>query len=283
MQDLVLAGAVLLVVSAGLLLLAARIGRAGSIPARIAIAAVAIGVLCAYGFALRDHYALSRIFPFSSAIVLANIQVPAAALLAGLAWATVKGNVARRLVLLVPLVGIAIYHASRPILQEPPITRVEWLGDVCLQTSQATCSPAAAATLLRSYGIQADESEMARLCLTSENGTSMLGLFRGLKLKTRDTQWDVQIADYNVDQARATGNAVIATVGLPRNTSDVDIRYEALWGWTPGVSHTVVVFPKLFQTEGVEVGDPAAGREYWSREDMDVLWTGPIVRLVPRD
>ena len=81
--------------------------------------------------------------------------------------------------------------ATWPLLGRTPACSERWdeLG-TCLQTTDYTCSPACAATLLKKYGIAATEQEMAELCLT-RRGTSWQGLYRGLKLKTAGTDWDV--------------------------------------------------------------------------------------------
>ena len=62
----------------------------------------------------------------------------------------------------------------------------------------------------------------------------------------------------------------------------VDPKYQELWGWKPGVPHTVVLFRRLPDGRFV-VGDPATGRELWSLEAMQTLWHGEGLRLVPRD
>src|SRR5439155_26252660 len=91
-----------------------------------------------------------------------------------------------------------------------------WRRDICLQTSHATSSPAAAATLLRSHGIDTTEEEMARLCLTNPDGTSLLGLYRGLRLKTR--YGCLNVFSFHCDvgslRQRVAGGPVILSVSL---------------------------------------------------------------------
>lgn len=174
------------------------------------------------------------------------------------------------------------FRALGPVFVSPmPETNDRWRDGVCLQTSPATCSPAAAATLLRAHGIPATEREMAGLCLTREGGTAAHGLYRGLKLKTAGTPWDVEVIDTDAAGLRAMSpGAAILTVRLDR-TPGTDSRYEQLWGWTPGVRHTVVFY--RFTGDGkVEMGDPSVGRERWSAKDLGVLWHGEGMRLVRR-
>jgi hypothetical protein len=121
---------------------------------------------------------------------------------------------------------------------------------------------------------------MAELCLTRPAGTSMHGLYRGLKMKTAGTGRAVEAVRGDLDTLRAQRGPVILSVKLqPR--SDVDPRYEQLWGWTPGVAHTVVFYG--FRPDGkAEIGDPAVGREHWRVQDLQVLWQGDGLRLVRR-
>ena len=122
---------------------------------------------------------------------------------------------------------------------------------------------------------------MATLCLTRAAGTSMHGLYRGLKLKTAGTGWDVAAFRGDVEPLRRESGPVILSVRLDPGPG-VDARYERLWGWAPGVTHTVVLFG--FRADGkTDVGDPAVGREHWREEDVRVLWHGDGLRLVRRE
>jgi ABC-type bacteriocin/lantibiotic exporter with double-glycine peptidase domain len=184
----------------------------------------------------------------------------------------------RRGLLIVPLVAICLHRVLSPAFARPPTPLADrWKGAVALQTSPATCSPAAAATLLRAHGIAAKESEMATLCLTGERGTTSHGLFRGLKLKTANTPWDVEAFQMNEARLRKLDGPAILTVRLDPSPA-VDPRYQRLWGWTPGVAHSVVFLG--FTNDGkVDVADPAIGAEQWSAKDLHVLWHGEGLRL----
>ena len=121
---------------------------------------------------------------------------------------------------------------------------------------------------------------MARLCMTRAAGTPMLGLYRGLKLKTAGASWDAEAFRGDLSSLRAEPGPVILSVRLDRSAG-IDPRYELAWGWTPGVAHTVVLFG--FRPDGkVDIGDPAAGREHWRVQDLEVLWHGDGIRLVRR-
>ena len=55
---------------------------------------------------------------------------------------------------------------------------------------------------MREHGIQASEQEMVELCLTRADGTPALGLYRGLKLKTRGTPWNVEVFRSGLEDLR---------------------------------------------------------------------------------
>ena len=74
-----------------------------------------------------------------------------------------------------------------------------------MQSRGASCGPCCAVTLLRHCGIEADEREMSDLCLTTKSGTPSLGLYRGLKLKTNDTPWDVEVVRGDLEQLCESG------------------------------------------------------------------------------
>ena len=282
MNDLRLAAAIMAAVTLGAFALGLRLGR--RVPAR-AGAAVALAVcafVVAFVFLLADHLVLARLLPFSAVIILGDWLPPAVALLAGLAWRRLPGRAWRRAVLVVPLVAVCGFRSYARVLGDvPPLGQARWKAGVCRQTSQASCGAAAAATLLKAHGIETTESEMATLCLTRAGGTTMHGLYRGLKLKTRGTGFDVEPFRGDLETLRREGGPVILSVRLDPGPG-VDPRYERLWGWAPGVNHTVVFFG--FRGDGkTDVGDPAVGREHWREEDVRVLWHGEGLRLVRRE
>ena len=280
MADLYLALALTAAVSFAAFLVGLALGR------RLGPVAVAVAALltCAFivGFVrfAADHLLLAGLLPFSNVVVLGDWLPPAVALLAGLAWQRIPGRAWRKGLLVVPLVLLCGFRSANTLFGPTPPMDDRWKRGVCLQTSQASCSAAAAATLLKAHGIDANEAEIARLCLTREAGTPTHGLYRGLKLKTKDSPWDVEAFRGDLKSLRRERGPVILSVRLDPGPG-VDERYARLWGWTPGVNHTVVFFG--FRDDGkTEVGDPAVGRENWRVEDLAVLWHGEGLRLVPR-
>ena len=222
--------------------------------------------------------------PFANLVVLGNWLPLYAALLAGVAWRRAAGSPRRQRVQLSALLLIGCYALLHPLLGTAPPCGDRWdkLG-TCLQTTKLTCSPACAATLLSQHGIQASEQEMAALCLTRQ-GTSWQGLYRGLKLKTAGTAWDVQIIRCRPDELpRVARGPMILSVGLQAGLpADTDFTREM--GWRPGVNHSVVLTG--FSQRGVAtIADPSVemSREHWDRRTLATLWRGHAIQLVPRN
>jgi hypothetical protein len=130
------------------------------------------------------------------------------------------------------------------------------------------------------HGIPATEQEMSQLCVT-RSGTMWQGIYRGLKLKTRETQYDVEVFSGSIDELRQmTPGALIVAAGLERG-ANIDPIYHEQWGWKPGVLHTVLLFD-FVENDRVEMADPDVGCEQWTVEDLRVLYRGRGMRLVTR-
>lgn len=73
----------------------------------------------------------------------------------------------------------------KPMLRPPEWSqfRDRWSNNVCLQTSESSCGPACAATLLRQFGKTATEKEIAMASFTSLNGTENWYLARALRAR----------------------------------------------------------------------------------------------------
>lgn len=240
------------------------------------LAILVVALIVGYVVHVQGSIGLSRILPFSNLIVLSNWQPMLVSLLAGLIWHRLPGQIWRRSVVTVALVGATLLSVYRPILAAPPQMDERWDGNVCLQTSQASCSPAAAATLLAAYGIKSSEPEMALLCLTSRRGTDMLGLYRGLKIKSDRTPWDVYMFDNaTIEDLRGVGPVLLSVELRDRRLE----RHVETWGWLPGVPHSIVLLG-FIDDQTVAIGDPSVGREIWKVDDLRLLWHGEGARLV---
>ncbi|MEX2172886.1 MAG: hypothetical protein WD872_00905 [Pirellulaceae bacterium] len=284
MPDLTIGFAVIAVLACGLFWCAAGLAAGLSVRAGNALGLLAVGCLLLYICLLWQSPQVAAWLPYSNLIVVGNWLPLFTAAIAGLVWQRLPASAVRRGFTLAALVLCGAFASIYPLLGPVPRCQNRWdkLG-TCLQTTDYTCSPAAAATLLHKYGIEASEQEMARLCLT-RRGTTWQGLYRGLKLKTAGTPWDVQVCHgLAEDLALPQGGPMIVSVGLAANAAgNTDFSRE--FGWVPGVNHSVVL--ERVRANGVAiVADPSQemSREHWDRETLRKLWRGNALRLVPRE
>ena len=229
---------------------------------------------------LWNHPRLTTLIPDGSVLILGNWFPLLAAVLAGVTWASQSGRSrARKAVLSSVIVSVAVWSAIHPMIGSLPECGNRWQGEVCLQTTPWTCSPACAATLLRAHGIDATEQEMVELCVTRE-GTSWLGLYRALALKTERTGWRVEVFETDEAALRQHSRPVILFARLPQDQSGSELGQHC--GWIPGQGHSVVFLEYLSQST-LRIGDPAVGTELWRITDLDTLWTGRGIRLVRKN
>ena len=224
----------------------------------------------------------ARYVPSSAAIIYTNFAAIFAAMAAGWAWRLPKTPAWRRSLMAALLAMVSLAAVFWPLLsiaiRPPPTGGDQWQDGVAMQTSWATCSPAAASTLLTAEGIDVSESEMISLCLTDSSGTPTLGLYRGIKIIADRNQRQVKVVDESLDELIAKDDwPVLLAVELPFGTEDP--RYANQWGWIPGMGHSVVALAKTENGAGLLIGDPSVGLEAWSLTDMKVLWHGNGIRL----
>ena len=246
----------------------------------VALGTMAVGGL--YLGLLWNSTVMSRLLPVSGLPIVANWLPLFGSILAALAFSGMDDRgVFRRSIPCVAIAGMCLASLAWPVLGSAPECGDRWIGRTCLQTTPVTCSAASAATLLRAHGIDATEQEMARLCLTRDSGTPWMGLYRGLTLKTEGTPWRVEIVTTDVDALRdSTAPASILIAELESEADDNSQLREAC-GWIPGQSHAVV-FYGFATKKTLYMGDPTMGPELWLRSDLETLWSGIMVRLVPR-
>ncbi|MCI0359623.1 MAG: cysteine peptidase family C39 domain-containing protein [Planctomycetaceae bacterium] len=283
MSDLVVGYAVIGALSAGLFLSTAHAARRHGPRVLDLAALVAVIALFAYIRWLWYDPRLAQWLPYSNLIVVGNWLPLFSAALAGLVWSRMASAPLRRTLVAGALGLSGTLAAIYPLLGHTPACGNRWdkLG-TCLQTTNYTCSPACAATLLKKHGIAASEQEMAELCLT-HRGTSWQGLYRGLKLKTAGSQWDVEVCQGPVELvARHCGDPMILSVGLAAGAPNPELTRE--FGWVPGVNHSVVL--ETVRSGGIVViADPSQemARENWDHRMLATLWRGTALRLVPRE
>lgn len=239
-------------------------------------------VLLVYLLLLWDRPVLSRLLPVSGLIVLSNWLPVFGSCFAGMYLATTSIPLLRRIVLSCFIMALGSYSLIRPLLGEPPRCYAQAGGTVLqFQSDDATCSAASAASVLRMHGIATSESEMARLCLTRA-GTHWMGVYRGLKLKLRDTPWDVVAEDFDPQTHLALSGDLTGVLSLtfvsrggPTITAD---------GYSGVIGHSVVAI-ETTTDHGLRVFDPSPdfALEVWDREFLSDIRTGVLLRMIPRD
>ncbi|WP_345322485.1 peptidase C39 [Novipirellula rosea] len=223
----------------------------------------------------------AKLVPFSAAIIYTNFAAIFAALAAGWAWRLPNTPRWRRGTLATLLALSSLAAINWPLLsiavRPPPQGGDDWENGVAMQTSWATCSPAAAATLFRAEGIDVTESQMIPLCLTDSSGTPTLGLYRGVKLISQQHNQAVEVLNETHEEMLAKDDwPVLLAVELPYGVEDR--RYADQWGWIPGLGHSVVALEK--RPDGsLLIADPSVGLELWNQRDLQVLWHGSGMRV----
>jgi hypothetical protein len=222
--------------------------------------------------------------PVSNLIIVGNWFPIGAAILGGLAWRRMPGRIYRKSIVVGALACTSVYSLVCPLLGDLPQCLEVWNDDICVQTTARTCTPACAATLLRAHGIDASEREMTKLCLT-RSGTTWLGLYHGLKAKTKGTPWDVEVISCDVSQLlQEPVSPMILSVGLP--AIEAGNRQLAMneWGWKRGIGHSVIMLPGAKEGAAVRIVDPTPGVGYesWAIGDIQYLFRGMAIRLVKR-
>jgi hypothetical protein len=219
-----------------------------------------------------------------------NLSLEGVAVLLALLWhsATTKRSdktaPLRAALLSIPLVGAALWSYAWYFAPLPPdLNGQSNKQGLILQTSDDSCSAAAAAMLLGFHGIAATEEEMARLSLTRDGqGTPPLGLFRGLHLKAREKQLQPQLRQLAGPTGfYRLGKPCIIGVGV-RGDAPIDIQREMeVYGWQRGQRHTLIVLKADPQGKWIDVFDPSNGRERWPARDLQYLWNGQALILSP--
>ncbi len=122
-----------------------------------------------------------------------------------------------------------------------------WSAGVCLQTSEASCGPAAAATLLRHFGGEATERMLAVESFTTRRGTENWYLVRALRKRGLDLKY------------------VMVAPGVERVLfpSIAGVRLNE----AGGAGHFITVFER--RQEKFVIGDPLIGREELSPAELN--------------
>jgi hypothetical protein len=128
------------------------------------------------------------------------------------------------------------------------------------------------------HGIPARESEMMKLCLTRRGGTPELGLFRGLKLKTAETPWTVEVLSCR-PEAFLEPEAYPAIILVEGDGYGSDPN--APWWHLNRADHAVIA-QGITESGRIAIRDPSAGPTTWTYAHFSQRWSGGGLRLVPR-
>ncbi len=254
--------------------------------ARTPVFAMLVMLTSVYASAWVGRIENIAVFSHSSAVLLSNFTPILACFLAGFAWQIPGVPSPRGAVALSSMVLLGGVFLFAPILR-PVLMPIElepqsrWRGDVCLQTHDASCGPAAAATLLRLHGIEADERTMASDCLTSGAGTEPLALYRGLGVQTRHTSLHPRLASRRPeDWSRLDQYPVLAMVTPPAAQTVPPSRSGQLRQLLGRSSegHAVVVLEQLANGDYL-IADPASGKRIWDPYLMSHFFSGQAIYL----
>jgi hypothetical protein len=162
------------------------------------------------------------------------------------------------LILLLVLL-LTVPYAKPVMVPLPALTGDHWRQGVCIQSGGSTCGPASAATLLRFYGKQATELEIATECYTCGTGTENWYLARALR--RRGLPVSVRITRPQPDR-----------IPLP------SIAGTQLGG--PGGSgHFIVILGEV--SGRYLVGDPLSGRMLIAPDDLRARYRFTGFFLIP--
>jgi hypothetical protein len=283
MADLYLGLALIAVLSVSLFAATSLLARRLTSLQRNLLAAAVVAGMVLYTRLLWQNTLLAEWLPLSNLIVLGNWFPLFLAALGGVVRETTSIAAPRKTVSIALLAGLACYASLSPLLgRAPQCSQQLSPNGNCLQTTQFTCSAASAATLLQAHGMAASEQEMAELCLT-RRGTNWLGLYRGLKLKTQGTKWDVEVVRCSADEVpRYAATPMVIDVGLEAGES-VDSAFRSESGWAPGMRHSVVLTGYSGHHASIIDPSPHIGHEDWDDATFKLLWRGYGLRLVERE
>ena len=215
---------------------------------------------------------------------LTNLALEGCAVLLALLWktATEKPQRARVCLFGAPLLAVSLWSYAwyfEP-LPEGLDGRADAAG-LCLQSSEDTCSAAAAVMLLHRYGIASTEAEMACLCLTrAGKGTTPLGLFHGLAVKAGPGGLRPRLIQIGApNRLRLLKAPAIIGVGLRADTPAPVAARMRSYGWSFTARHSVLILSADADGKWIQVADPTNGRERWPTDDLNYLWDGSALGL----
>ncbi|MCH2213317.1 MAG: hypothetical protein MK110_18615 [Fuerstiella sp.] len=280
-MDLFLALVLMTLTSLWAMITGRRLGQFASNRSRLVAQIVVVTASTLYLSFIWNQSLVTLILPHAALIVLANWLPMIASFFTGMYWSATEISRTRRLFLGSLTLLLASYSIVAPIVGQAPRCAPAAPDSLLIsQSTPYTCSPAVAASLLRLHGIAASEAEMARLCLTRK-GTHWMGLYRGLKLMTQETSWDVMALPFSRDAImNLDGSPALLSINI-----DPDLIENAKdHGFHGSRGHSVLVLSSRNDRE-LMVFDPAPsyGIECWNREILSWVSNGVILYLEPRN
>lgn len=285
-QDLIAATLGVLGMSMIACFLGYRLGDAVGPKIRLALLTVSLLLASLYAAFMVGRLELVSYFPNASAVLQSNATPVMILFATGLAWTIPTRAQVSRKVRFAVMAGLSIVFFFSPWLrpQVRPVVSDElarFVQGICLQSHPATCAPAAAATLLNLHGVPTTEYDMVRHCLTSQDGTEPLGLYRGLSVSTKGYRIEPMLAstqpsDWNLLQQYP----LIALVAFRDDYAGDSINYRRILG-RQGEGHAIVVFGQRGNGDFV-IGDPAVGQTIWDRETFARRFFGDAIFLAQR-
>ena len=277
-MDLYQAVCLVALISALSLLLGLRLSRAGSPQIQLTLQLLALVVGIGYYLTAWNRPVLTRLLPHTSLIVLANLLPVFGCFFAGMYFRARRICAWRRALVGPATVVLAGYAIVAPLTGQPPHCEEDSGATLVPQSTPFTCSPAVGASLLRLHGIQVSESQMAKLCLTRQ-GTHWLGLYRGLKIMTQGTEWDVEVCPFSRQAVQELGQRP-AILSLNLDTARMGLTDE--YGFRANTGHSVLQLGELL-SGNLLVFDPSPnyGVEVWQSDILASVSTGVIISLGP--
>lgn len=254
--------------------------------ALLGAAALAV-IIGGYAIERRPEWAWgSMAWGLRDLVFYCNLSLEGVAVLMVLLWRGIRASGGRfanvrAMVLSLPLVGASLWSYSWMFAPLPDLHGEVDKTGFLEQTSDDSCSAAAAAMLLYKYHIPASEMEMAQLCVTRlGQGTPPSGLFRGLSIKGATKGLRPQLVMLKPNEFHKLGKPAIIAVGLQPGTPQKIAARMAEYGWRPGVRHAVAVLDGAKDGSWLDVADPTFGREKWPIGDMQYIWDDRAVVMV---
>lgn len=241
----------------------------------------AVTGMLAYMLFLWNRPRLTTLLPSSDLIILGNWLPCWAAFFVGVYLTTPGSGLVRKTTLSLLTLLLAAYSTIAPTIGQPPECKVSRSSEtLTYQTNPYTCSAACATSLLKLYGLNATEQELTELCLTRQ-GTHWMGVYRGLKLKTANTEWTVVAEEFS-EEAMIRNANMPSILALDLDVSEFPEHIDH--GFQSHTGHSVVCLGNDGRA-GVPVFDPSPdfGTEYWTDSIFRCVRGGVILRLVARD